>query len=309
MGVRDLGALLLLGMLWGASFLFIGIAVPALGPALLVELRVFLAAVALALYAVAMGRLPALRSRWKEFLFLGGLNAAAPFTLIATSQLNLTASLAAILNSTTPLFAAVVAAAWIGEELTARKILGLLLGVAGVAVLVGLDPVPLSGVVVLSVGASLLAALCYALGGVYAKRTFPGIPPLTLGIGQQAGAAAILLPLAAAGLPGEPPSLTVVLCVLGLALLSTAVAYLLYFHLIASVGPTKTLTVTFLVPVFGVLFGVLLLDDPVGVGTFAGMGIILSSVALVTGLHFGRVKRREYEEDAMRERLQERRDR
>lgn len=286
----DLGALTLLGALWGGSFLFISVAVPALGPALLVELRVLLAAVALALYAVAVGRLPALRSRWKEFLILGGLNAAVPFTLIAISQLNLTASLAAIMNSTTPLFAAVVAAAWIGEELTTRKIFGLLLGVVGVAVLVGLDPVPLNGVVLLSVGASLLAALCYALGGVYAKRTFPGVPPLAMGIGQQAAAAAILLPLATASLPEEPTSLAVVLSVLGLALLSTAVAYLLYFRLMASVGPTKTLTVTFLVPVFGVLFGVLLLGDPVGVGTFAGMGIILSSVALVTGISLGRAK-------------------
>jgi drug/metabolite transporter (DMT)-like permease len=286
----DLGALTLLGALWGGSFLFISVAVPALGPALLVELRVLLAAVALALYAVAVGRLPALRSRWKEFLILGGLNAAVPFTLIAISQLNLTASLAAIMNSTTPLFAAVVAAAWIGEELTTRKIFGLLLGVVGVAVLVGLDPVPLNGVVLLSVGASLLAALCYALGGVYAKRTFPGVPPLAMGIGQQAAAAAILLPLATASLPEESTSLAVVLSVLGLALLSTAVAYLLYFRLMASVGPTKTLTVTFLVPVFGVLFGVLLLGDPVGVGTFAGMGIILSSVALVTGISLGRAK-------------------
>jgi drug/metabolite transporter (DMT)-like permease len=286
----DLGALTLLGALWGGSFIFISVAVPALGPALLVELRVLLAAVALALCAVAVGRLPALRSRWKEFLFLGGLNAAAPFMLIAISQLNLTASLAAIMNSTTPLFAAVVAAAWIGEELTMRKIFGLLLGVVGVAVLVGLDPVPLNGVVLLSVGASLLAALCYALGGVYAKRTFPGVPPLAMGIGQQAAAAVILLPIAAASLPGEPPSLAVVLSVLGLALLSTAVAYLLYFRLMASVGPTKTLTVTFLVPVFGVLFGVLLLGDPVGIGTLAGMGIILSSVALVTGISLGRSK-------------------
>jgi drug/metabolite transporter (DMT)-like permease len=286
----DLGALTLLGALWGGSFLFISVAVPALGPALLVELRVLLAAVALALCAVVVGRFPALRSQWKEFLILGGLNAAAPFMLIAISQLNLTASLAAIMNSTTPLFAAVVAAAWIGEELTTRKIFGLLLGVVGVAVLVGLDPVPLNGVVLLSVGASLLAALCYALGGVYAKRTFPGVPPLAMGIGQQATAAAILLPLAAANRPEEPPSLAVVLSVLGLALLSTAVAYLLYFRLMASVGPTKTLTVTFLVPVFGVLFGVLLLGDPVGIGTFAGMGIILSSVALVTGISLGKAK-------------------
>jgi len=278
--------LLLLGALWGASFLFIEVAVPALGPVLLVDLRVLLAATALALCTVIVGRLPALRARWKEFLILGGLNAAAPFTLIAASQLNLTASLAAILNSTTPLFAAVVAAAWIGEALTVRKAVGLLLGVVGVAVLVGLDPVPLSGTVLLSVGASLLAALCYALGGVYAKRAFLGVSPLGMGIGQQAGAATLLLPPAIAAVPGEPPSLAVELSVLGLALLSTAVAYLLYFHLITSVGPTKTLTVTFLVPVFGVLFGVLLLEEPVGIGTLVAMGTILSSVALVTGVRF-----------------------
>jgi drug/metabolite transporter (DMT)-like permease len=187
MEARDLGMLLLLGALWGASFLFIEVAVPALGPLLLVDLRVLLAAAALALCAVIVGRLPALRARWREFLVLGGLNAAAPFTLIATSQVNLTASLAAILNSTTPLFAAVVAATWIGETLTVKKAVGLLLGVVGVAVLVGLDPVPLSGIVLLSVGASLLAALCYALGGVYAKRTFLGVPPLGMGMGQQAG--------------------------------------------------------------------------------------------------------------------------
>ena len=284
MEARDLGMLLLLGALWGASFLFIEVAVPALGPLLLVDLRVLLAAAALALCAVIVGRLPALRARWREFLVLGGLNAAAPFTLIATSQVNLTASLAAILNSTTPLFAAVVAAAWIGEALTVKKAVGLLLGVVGVAVLVGLDPVPLSGIVLLSVGASLLAALCYALGGVYAKRTFSGVSPLGIGIGQQAGAAAILLPPSIATFPGEPPAITVVLSVLGLALLSTAVAYLLYFRLITSVGPTKTLTVTFLVPVFGMLFGVLLLEEPFGLGTLVGLAIILSGVALVTGI-------------------------
>jgi drug/metabolite transporter (DMT)-like permease len=144
--------------------------------------------------------------------------------------------------------------------------------------------------VLLAVGASLLAALCYALGGVYAKRTFSGVSPLGMGIGQQAGAAVILLPPAVATLPGELPSLAVVLSVLGLALLSTAVAYLLYFRLITSVGPTKTLTVTFLVPVFGVLFGVLLLEEPVSVGTFIGMGTILSSVGLVTGVRFRSAK-------------------
>jgi drug/metabolite transporter (DMT)-like permease len=282
MRIRDLGALVLLGVLWGGSFLFIRVAVPALGPALLADLRVLLAALALIPYAVAVGRFPALRSRWREFLLLGCINAAVPFTLIAASEIALTASLAAILNSTTPLFSAAVAAAWIGEALSAKKVAGLVLGIVGVAVLVGWTPIPFDRVVALSIGASLLAALCYALGATYAKRTFSGTEPLAMAIGQQAAAGVLLLPLAATTFPGEAPPLLVVLCVLGLAVLSTAAAYLIYFRLLASVGPTKTLTVTFLVPVFGLLFGVVLLGEPAGIGTLVGLGIILSSVTLVT---------------------------
>lgn len=297
MGARDLGALLLLGAIWGSSFLFIRVAVPALGPLVLMELRVGLAAAALALFAVAVGRLPKFRSRWKELLALGAFNAAIPFSLIAASEINLTASLAAILNATTALFTAVVAAAWTGEALTKGKMAGLVIGIVGVAVLVGWTPIALSGVVLLSVGASLLAAFSYALGGVYAKQAFAGAPPLALAIGQQMGAAMLLLPLAAVGVPAEAPSLPVALSTLALALLCTAVAYLLYFYLISSVGPTKTLTVTFLSPVFGALFGVLFLDEPVGVGTLLGLGIILSSVALVTGIRFfGKEKERAYGE-------------
>ncbi len=287
MRATELSALVLLGAIWGSSFLFIKVAVSALGPFVLMELRVGLAAVALTPFALVVAFLPALRSRWRQFLILGTLNAAIPFTLIATAEITLTSSLAAILNSTTPLFAAVVSAAWIGETLTVGKIIGLVTGIVGVATLVGLDPVPLSGIALASVGIMLVAALAYALGGVYAKRTFVGVPSLSMASGQQTAAAIALLPFAAGTLPGEPPSLAVVLSVLGLALLCTAVAYLLYFYLIANVGPTKTLTVTFLVPVFGLLFGVFLLNEPFGFGTFVGSVIILVSVALVTGLPFG----------------------
>ena len=287
MGGRDLGALLLLGALWGGSFIFIRVAVPALGPFVLMDLRVGLAAVALALCAVAAGRLPKLWARWKEFLIIGTLNAAIPFSLIAAAEINLTASLAAILNSTTVLFTAVVAAVWMGDLLTVKKVVGVVLGIVGVVVLVGWDPLALNGVVLLSVGAMLAASLSYALAAVYAKRTFAGIPPLTMAIGQLTGAATLLLPLAAVTLPGEEPSAAVALSMLGLALLSTAVAYLLYFRLIENVGPTSTVTVTLLVPVSGLLFGVLLLDEPFGVGTLVGLAIILSSVALVTGIGFG----------------------
>jgi len=289
MGARDLGALILLAALWGASYIFIRVAVPALGPFVLMGARVVLASGALAFYAVILARgMPKFRSRWKEFLIVGATNSAIPFTLIAAAEIELTASLAAILNSTTALFVAVVAAVWIGESLTARKVGGLLLGFAGVVVLVGWDPVSLNGAVLLAVGAMLAASLSYAVGGVYVKRTFAGVSPLAMTIGQQGAAAVILLPLAAVSLPGEAPPLPAALSTLALALLCTAVAYLLYFRLIENVGPTKTLAVTFLIPVFGLLFGVVLLDEPVGLGTLVGFAIISYGVALVTEIRLGK---------------------
>lgn len=283
MSPRDLAALLALGALWGASFLFIRVAVPSLGPLVLMESRMALAAATLALCAAVVGRLPKLRARWKQFLFIGTVNAAIPFTLIAAAEIYLTASLAAILNSTTVMFTAVVAAVWMGDPLTVRKGVGIALGIFGVAVLVGWDPVEVSGVALLSVGAMLAASLSYGVGAVYVKRSFLGVPPLAMAIGQLTGGAAVLSPLAAATVPAERPPTPVVLSVLGLALLSTALAYLLYFRLISNVGPTSTVTVTLLVPVFGLIFGVLLLDEPFGPGTLTGLGIILSSVVLITG--------------------------
>jgi drug/metabolite transporter (DMT)-like permease len=281
---RDFAGLIMLSVLWGGSFLFIRVAVPALGPFLLVELRVGLAAAALLLYALAAGSMPKIRGRWRSFLVLGFLNAAVPFSLISAAETHLTASLAAILNSTTVMFTAIVAAVWMGDALTARKAIGIVLGIVGVSVLVGWDPLPLNGIVLLAVAAMLLASLSYALGATYAKQSFSGIPPVGMALGQLGGAVALLLPLAVVSLPERAPSTVVIFSMLGLAFLSTAVAYLIYFRLIENVGPTSTVTVTLLVPVFGLLFGVLLLEEPFGPGTLAGLGIILTSVVLITGL-------------------------
>jgi drug/metabolite transporter (DMT)-like permease len=258
--------------------------VPALGPFLLVELRVGLAAAALFLYALAVGSMPKIRNRWRSFLFLGFFNAAVPFSLISAAEIHLTASLAAILNSTTVMFTAIVAAVWMDDALTARKVVGIVLGIVGVTVLVGWDPLRVNSLILLAVAAMLLASLSYALGATYAKRSFSGIPPLGMAIGQLSGAGALLLPLAVVSVPAEAPSTVVALSMLGLAFLSTGVAYLIYFRLIENVGPTSTLTVTLLVPVFGLLFGVLLLGEPIGFGTLAGLGIILTSVVLITGI-------------------------
>jgi drug/metabolite transporter (DMT)-like permease len=285
---RDAVALVALGALWGGSFLFIRVAVPSLGPLLLMELRVGIASLALVLFAGAVDRRPKLRTRWRQFLLIGTLNAAIPFTLIAAAEIHLTASLAAILNSTTVMFAAVAAAVWSADPLTTRKVVGIVLGVLGVAVLVGWDPVELDGAVLLSVGAMLAASLSYGISAVYVKRTFVGVPPLGMAIGQLTGATVVLFPFAALSVPGESPPPAATASVLALALLSTALAYLFYFRLITNVGPTSTVTVTLLVPVFGLLFGVLFLDEPFGPGTLAGLGIVLGSVVLVTGFGFGK---------------------
>ena len=279
----DLGALLLLSALWGGSFLFIRVAVPVLGPLALAEARVGLADLALLLYAASRRRAPDLRARWRPLLVIGAINSALPFALIMAAELRLSASLAAILNATSPLFGALVAA-WLGEALPARKVAGLLLGTLGVAVLVDWSPLPRTGATLLAVGASLLAALCYGRAAAYTKARAPGLPPLTLAVGSQLGASLVLLPLIPLAPPRAWPPVGVALCVLALALLSTAVAYLLYFRLIVNVGPTKALTVTFRTPLFGVTWGALFLREPVGPGTLLGGAIVLAGTALVTGL-------------------------
>jgi drug/metabolite transporter (DMT)-like permease len=281
MSRKDFSILLLLAFSWGASFLFMRIASPELGPVVTTELRVTLAAATLLLFAAVTKRKLGLWQYWKQFLVLGSINAALPFTLICMAELHLSASLAAILNATTPMFAALAAWGTQQEKPGMSKSIGLVIGLLGVAVLVGWSPVPFSGKVLLSVFFSLGAALAYGFGGLYAARVGRGLAPLALAAGQQLGAAVVLLPLAVIFAPRELPSSAAVFSVLGLSFICTSVAYLLYFHLIQSVGAVKTVSVTFLVPVFGLIWGVIFLNEPVYANTLAGLAIILLSVTLV----------------------------
>ncbi|BCG61508.1 DMT family transporter [Paenibacillus sp. URB8-2] len=283
MSRKDLSALLLLALIWGASFLFMRIASPIFGPVVTTELRVAVAAGALLLYAALTRSTIGLLRHWKPFLLLGGLNAALPFSLICAAELHLSASLAAILNATTPIFAALAAWGTGGERPGLTRAAGLILGLGGVGVLVGWSPEPMDKTMLTSVLFSLGAALAYGFGGLYAARVGKGVPPLTLAIGQQLGAAVLLLPLAAVFPPPERPTMAAVLSVLGLSLLCTAFAYLLYFRLIASVGAVKTVSVTFLVPVFGLLWGVIFLHESVYLNTVAGLAVILLSITLISG--------------------------
>lgn len=288
MNTRDLLKLLLLATIWGASFLLIRIAAPALGPVGLVTARMLIAGGALVLFALATRRtLPSLRYAWRTYLALGALNSAVPLTLEAFALLHLSASLGAILASTTPLWTAVGAALWLGERLTARAVVGLALGMAGVVAIVGWSELTLTGGVLLALGAALLSAVLYALGGIYARSVVRGRSPLALTIGQELSAGVLLLPLALAAPPPAPLSLPVVAATMALALFVTAGGTLLYFDLLARLGPTRTQSVGFLVPGVALLLGVLLLGEPLTAGMVLGLVLVLASVGLVTGATTG----------------------
>ena len=282
--MRQLGALLLLGAIWGASFIFIRIAVEPFGPIFLMFVRVALTGLILYGYA-RLRRLPLqIRGHWRKFLLLGILGSALPFTLIAWSELTLTGSMAAVLNSATPLFTSIAAAVGLGERLTPSKLIGAVLGIIGVALIVGGSPLNESPVFFAAVLANLGAALSYAVGGVFAKRAFYGVDNLSLSVGQLGMSALILAPFAAVSPPHETPSLEAMLSLLALIALCTALAYQLYYYLIISAGPTKALTVTLLSPLFGVIWGAMWLNESVSSSMIAGLLIILFSVGLVTGI-------------------------
>lgn len=287
-----IGALVLLGAIWGASFLFIREAAHDFGPIGLMFLRVFFAGLVLMPLAPLIVKSNSgkesvrLLSHWRAFLIMGTLNSAIPFTLIAFSELTITASLASILNSLTPLCTALVAAAWVGEKLTGQKIIGALMGIIGVAILVGGTPLELTPEFLLAVAASIGAAISYGLGTVYASRHIKGIPAVQASIGQLLGASAVLLLPASASIPETAPALSAILFLVALILLSTSFAYLIYFYLLSNVGPTHTASVTFLVPIFGTVWGIIFLKEPFSIGMLVGMLIILLSVGLVIGVGF-----------------------
>lgn len=279
---RQSAFLVLLAALWGASFLFLRLSVEELGPAVVTEGRVLVAALAvLALVAVRRERVE-LRSRARCFLVLGTFAAALPFALIAAAELELPASLASILNATPPLWSAVLAATLFGERFTPRLAAGLVLGVAGVALVVGLERVAVTSSFVLAVAAMLSTGVLYAAAGQFAARRMQGVAPATLVVGQHLAAAVVLLPLCLVLPVRHGPVVGPACAVLALGVLCTALAFLVYFRLIAEVGATRTLTVTFLVPVFGVLWAALFLGESIRPVQGLGALVLLGGVRLVT---------------------------
>lgn len=257
------------------------VAAPQFGPVWLIFLRVLIAAGALLVWTVVQRKAPSLKRLGWQYLVLGLLASALPFTLIAWAELKLSASTAAILNAATPLMAALTGALFLGERFGPRRLAGLVLGFVGVILVVGWTGLTLGASAILPTLASLGACLCYAIGGVWTKRAFGGESAVGLATGQQIGAVIAFLPLLPFVAPPTSVELGAIWALVALALASTAVAYLIYFVIMDRNGPTKTLTVTFLVPLFSSVWGGLFLGESVGWGAGAGLVLILGSLLLV----------------------------
>jgi len=289
MGALEWALLLILSILWGGSFFFVGVAVKVLPPFTLVVLRVGLAALALQLVLRARGLgMPRDGGSWGAFFGMGLLNNMIPFSLIVWGQSQIASGLASILNATTPLFTLVVAHLLTRDErLSGGKLTGILLGLAGVAVIIGPESLQGLGGDLLPQLAVLGAALSYACAGVFGRRfARMGIAPLQTAAGQVSASTILLLPLAL--LVDKPwqlavPGLSVWGAVLGLALVSTALAYIIYFRLLASAGATNLLLVTFLIPVSAILLGTAFLGERLASGDFVGMALIGLGLLVIDG--------------------------
>lgn len=274
--------LLLLGGIWGSSFLFMRVAEPELGAVPLIALRVSLAALVLVAWLAARGELGRLRGHARAFFVLGALNSAVPFTLYAWSTRSLGAGLPSVLNATVPMFGAMVAFLWLRERLGLVRGLGLALGFAGVLVLTW--PKLVAGAAdssALGVAAGLLAAILYALAAHYSKRHLSGVAPLVVAAGSLLGASALLVPPALLLLPAQTPSARALGAALALAVLCTSVAQALFFRLLQTLGPTRAITVTYLIPAFGLLWSFLFLGEPLTPRMLLGSAIVVVGTAIV----------------------------
>ncbi len=281
---KDLAELTLLAAIWGASFLFIRLAAAEFGAAPLMLVRVGGASLLLLPILAWRGEAAALLGNWRQLLVVGLCNSALPFYLYAWAAVWLSAGFEAVINASTPLWTSVVAYAWLGQRLPRLQAAGLLLGFVGVAVLVWGKVSLAAGGDGLAVLAAMAAPIAYGIAANYTRQYLPQRSPLLVATGSQLGATLILLPLACWQWPARLPSSTAWIAALLLASLCTALAYLLFFRLLSRNGPSKAVSVTFLIPVFAIVWGNLFLGEVLSMRMALGGIIIVLGTVLALGL-------------------------
>ncbi len=290
---RDLADLLLLAAIWGSSFLFMRLLAPVFGPVALAFVRVAGAALVLLPLLLWRGEGPAMAARWRALAVLSLTNSALPFLLFNFALLTLPAGLSSVFNAATPLATALIAWLWLGDPLTRWRSAGLVIGLTGVAGLAALRSLAGGGgaaafrfdsTAALAIAACLAAALMYGHAGNHTRRYLRDVPPMALATGTQIGAALFLALPAALTWPATAPGPGDWAMAMALATLCSGLAYVLYFRLIAHVGPTQAASVTFLVPVFASAWGAMLLGETVGLAMLAGGALIVVGTTLVLGM-------------------------
>ena len=285
MGRRDVALLLALAAIWGASFLFIKLGVEEVEPAVVVLGRLVVGVLVLLPIVVARGAMPDVRAMWVPFLVLGTLNNAVPYWLLAFAETRIDSGLAAVIQAAAPILT-VVLATRIDPSQSVRglRLVGVALGFLGVALLVGVQ----EGGELVGALAVLGTATCYAVSVLYAGRAVRSFAPLEVTIGQLCVGSLLAAPLALSQLPSEAPPAKAIAAIVALGALGTGLAYLLYFTLIARAGASRAILVTYLVPAFALVYGTLILDEPVTATAVAGLVMILGGTALGTGARLRR---------------------
>jgi drug/metabolite transporter (DMT)-like permease len=284
MKAKDIVDLVLLAAVWGASFLFMRMGAPEFGVVALVQLRMLIGAVILLPVLILRVGLNELPENWKPLTMLGFYNSAIPFLLLTYSTLYVTAGFSSVINATAPLWGALVGWVWLSERLSRTGIAGLFVGFSGVAVLAGDAESLASPGAGLAVAAAAGGSFFYGIGANYAKRYTKHLNSLSVATGSMLFPAIILAPFAIYFWPEVQPSLRAWGAIIAMGVASTGFAYILYFRLIANVGPAKAISVAYLIPAFAVLWGALFIDEKVTALMIIGCLIIFVGTALVTGV-------------------------
>ena len=281
--IKDIISLLVLAGIWGGSFIFMRVAAPEFGIYVLVAIRTLLATAVLLPLLMLTGSIKEIKRHWLAIALVGLANTAVPFVLFNYSSLHLEAGVNAILNATAPMFGAIVAWLWLGDKLTKSAIVGLVIGFFGVAV-ISQQKVGTGDISFIPILTALFATLGYGIAASMMKKWLQGVKPLVVATGSQAMASVMLAPFALATLPEVMPSMNAWLNAIALSIGGTGIAYILYFKLIADIGPSKAITVAYLVPLFGIVWGILFLQEHLTSQTILGGVLVLLGVALTTGV-------------------------
>ena len=280
MNVRTLTYLVLLGMIWGSSFLFQRITVPVLGVATTAVGRIVLAAIVLSAFMVASGRRLQWRARWRDYLLVGLIGSGFPFLLFAFAAHSLPAGYSAVLNATVPLFTVLIGWA-AGTAPSLSKWLGVAVGILGVVTLARFGVVEMNWMTLAAFGGTLLASVFYAFNARTVRARFADVDPMVVATGAQIGAALPLLPWLALEPPTHVPTLAAALSLVALGIVCTGIAYALFYRLIRDAGSERAVTVTFIVPVFAQIWGAMFLAEPITWASSIGCGLVLFAVALI----------------------------